>query len=87
MWLNLFTFPQGENNKLENDEQQIWEDSVKIAQLMITFVEHLANLFAQCVMVDMQKISMPFDSASSLWSRKEKISMWACQPSRFAKPL
>ena len=26
-------------------------------------------------------------STSSLWSRTEKISMWACQPSRLAKPL
>ena len=64
-----------------------WHDLVKITQLMITFVEHLAILFAQCMVMGMWKISMSFDSSSSLWRRTEKISMWACQPCRLAKRL
>ena len=41
----------------------------------VTLVKHLVNSFAQCMVVDARKMSMPFDSTSSLWSRTEKISM------------
>ena len=64
-----------------------WQDLVKMTQLMITFVEHLANLFAQCMVVDVQKMSIPFDSTNSLRSRTEKINMWTCLPCSLAKSL
>ena len=67
--------------------KKLCQDLVKMTQLMITFVEHLVNSFAQCIVVDVQKMSIPFDSTSSLRSRTGKINMWTCQPCRLAKPL
>ena len=67
--------------------RKLCQDLVKMTRLMITFIEHLANLFAQCIVVDVQKMSIHFDSTSSLRSRTEKTNMWTCQPCRLAEPL
>ena len=37
-----------------------WQDLVKITRLMMTFTEHLANAFTQCMVMDVRKISMAF---------------------------
>ena len=48
-----------------------WQDLVKMTQLMMTFVEHFANSLAHYMVVDVRKMSMLFDSTSSLWSITE----------------
>ena len=64
-----------------------WQDLVKMTSFMMTFVKRLADSLAQCMVVDIWKMSIPFDSTSSLRSRTEKISMCTCQHCCLAKLL
>ena len=83
------SFPQevGNNWTANLVLRKWWKDLVKMTQLMMTFEEHLENFFAQCMVVDLRKMSIPFDLTSSLRSRTEKTGMWACQLCRLVEPI
>ena len=58
-----------------------------MTQLMMTFEEHLGIFFAQYMVVDLRKMSIPFDLTSSLRSRTEKTGTWTCQLCHLVKPI